>query len=178
MKTALMVIDVQPVWMKAYDFWTIDGDDLVSKCEALIEKARAADAPVIYVEHVDEDDMEENTPAEDIATDAAIAPLPGDPVVSKRFGSGFLKTDLDRVLKEQGIGRFVACGLSAYGCVEATVLYGKVYGYDVVVAGDAVAGNNSEAFPTTEGIPIFLDAWKRGGIEILNSDDDPFATSS
>ena len=177
MKTALMVIDVQPVWMKAYDFWTIDGDDLVAKCATLIERARAADLPVVYVEHVDKGDMEENTPAEDIATDAALAPQPGDPVIGKRFGSGFLQTDLDRVLNAQGIERFVACGLSAYGCVEATVLYGKLYGYEVVVAGNAVAGNQSEAFPASEGIPIFLDAWKKAGIEILDPTDDPFASS-
>jgi len=171
-----MVIDVQPVWMKAYDFWTVDGDDLVSKCAALIEKARAADVPVIYVEHVNTNDMEENTPEEDVATDATIAPQSEDPVVHKRFGSAFIKTNLESVLEEREIERIVACGLSSYGCVEATVLYGKLYGYQVAVAANAIAGSNSDEFPTSVGIPIFLEAWRRTGIEVLGPDDAPFSS--
>ena len=170
-----MVIDVQPVWMKAYDFWTIDGDDLVAKCAELIGKARAAGVPVIYVEHVDTNDMEGNTLEEDIPTDGEIAPQPEDPVISKRFGSAFIETKLGNLLEERGIERLVVCGLSSYGCVEATVLYAKLYGYNVVVAGHAIAGNQSEAFPTSVGIPTFLEAWKRCGIEILEPDADPFS---
>ena len=90
--------------------------------------------------------------------------------------SGFMETTLDEVLNERGIRRFVACGLSSYGCVEATVLYGKLYGYDVAVAANAIAGTHSEEFPTTKGIPIFLNAWKKAGIEILEPEDDPFGT--
>jgi len=176
LKTALMVIDVQPVFLDGSDFRTIGGDDLVAKCRVLIEQARAAGVPVVYVEHADVDDMPEGTAPEAKVMHPDLAPGAGDPVVHKMFGSGFMETTLDDVLKERGIRRFVACGLSSYGCVEATVLYGKLYGYDVAVAANAIAGPHSDEFPVTRGIPIFLDAWKKAGIEILESDDDPFAT--
>ena len=176
MKTALMVIDVQPVFLDGSDFRTIDGDDLVAKCRVLIEQARAASVPVIYIEHADEDDMPDGTAPEAKVMHPDLAPEAGDPVVHKMFGSGFMETTLDDVLKERGISRFVACGLSSYGCVEATILYGKLYGYGVSVAANAIAGTHSKDFPTSKGIPIFLNAWKKAGIEILEPGDDPFAT--
>jgi len=170
-----MVIDVQPVFLDGHDFRTIDGDDLVEKCKGLIERARAADVPVVYVEHADEDDMPEDVTDAAKVTHPDLVPAPGEPVVHKTFGSGFMETNLDEVLKSKGIERIVACGLSTFGCVEATVLYAKLYGYEVAVVGNAHAGNDSEAFPTSKGIPIFEKAWKRGGIRILGSSDDPFS---
>ncbi|MFC2100036.1 cysteine hydrolase family protein [Candidatus Bipolaricaulota bacterium] len=174
MTTALMVIDVQPVFLDGNDFRTIDGNDLVAKCAGLIKRAREAGVPLVYVEHADEDDMPQGTAPQAKVTHTDLAPAPGEPVVHKLFGSGFMETNLDDVLKSRGIERLVVCGLSTFGCVQATALYAKLYGYDVAVVGNAHAGNNSDAFPTSKGIPIFEKAWKKGGIRILGPTDDPF----
>ena len=54
-KRALMVIDVQRVYMEPEPMVTSDGDDLIDKCKGLIEKARAARVPVVYVQHLSDD---------------------------------------------------------------------------------------------------------------------------
>ena len=174
MKQALMVIDVQPVFLDNAEFRTVDGDDLVDKCRALIDRARAADVPVIYVRHADDDDMPEGTSEDAKQFHPKLAPRPGEPVVDKTFGSGFMETDLDDVLTSRGIEGVVACGLSTYGCVNQTVLFAKLYGYDVAVVKNAHAGQNTDEFPTSKGIPIFHRAWEKAGIRMLGPENVPF----
>jgi nicotinamidase-related amidase len=174
MKRALMVIDVQPVFLSNADFRTIDGDDLVEKCKALIDRAHAADVPVIYVRHADEDDMPEGTNEDAKQFHPDLAPRLDEPTIDKIFGSGFMETDLDDVLRSKGIECVVACGLSTYGCVNQTVLFAKLYGYDVAVVGNAHAGQNSTEFPVSQGIPIFHRAWEKAGIRVLVPDNMPF----
>lgn len=174
MKQALVVIDVQPVFLSDADFRTIDGDDLVEKCKALISRARAADLPVIYIRHADDDDMPEGTTEDAKQFHPDLAPQPGEPTIDKIFGSGFMETELDDVLRAKGIEGVIACGLSTYGCVNQTVLFAKLYGYDVAVVGNAHAGPDSTEFPTSSGIPIFHRAWEKAGIRILDANDIPF----
>ena len=166
MKSALMVIDVQPVWLGLADFWTVDGDDLVSKCRALIEKARAEGVPVIYIEHTGEAVMPEGTPTEAIRTHADLTPAPGEPIVYKGYQSAFVETNLADVLSELEVDRIVVCGLSTFGCVQATALFAQLLGYQTAVVGNAVAGTNLERFPTRERIPPLLEGWRSCGIEI------------
>ncbi len=178
MKQALVVIDVQPVFLNDASFRTLDGDDLVEKCATLIDGARVAGIPVIYVRHADDDDMPDGTPEEAKRFHPDLAPLPDEPVVDKIFGSGFMETNLDDVLKTRQIEGIVACGLSTYGCVNQTVLFAKLYGYDVSVVGNAHAGPDSPDFSVSEGIPIFHRAWEKGGIRILGPNDVPFRLSA
>ena len=161
---ALIVIDVQPVFMKDPLMLTVGGDDLVEKCRGLIDRARAAELQVIYVQHVDKDDMPEGTTEADIAFHPDLAPRADEPVIGKIFGSGFMETKLDETLKEKEIQHLFVCGLSAYGCVNLTVLFAKLFGYEVTVIRDAIGAPDYKQWPVTEGIPVFLANWKQAGI--------------
>jgi len=67
-------------------------------------------------------------------------PRPGDVVALEHWcSSGFANTDLDVLLKRHGIHRFIAIGLLANTCVEATVRFAAELGYDVTLVRDAVA---------------------------------------
>jgi nicotinamidase-related amidase len=48
-KTALMLIDVQRIYMEPESMVTSDSDDLIEKCNGLIAKTRGAGVPVVYV---------------------------------------------------------------------------------------------------------------------------------
>ncbi len=174
MSAALVVVDVQPVFLDGHDFRTIDGNDLVAKCRGLIQRAREANVPVIFVRHADDDDMPEGTVLEAKDVHPDLKPLPDETIVDKVFGSAFKETNLDEVLRSKGVERLVVCGLSTFGCVEATILYAKLYGYDVAVVGNAHAGDHTDTFPTSKGIPIFERAWEKGGIQVLGPEEDPF----
>jgi ureidoacrylate peracid hydrolase len=72
-------------------------------------------------------------------------PQPGDIVASEHWGSsGFANTDLDLLLKRQGIQRLIVMGLIAHTCVEATVRYAAELGYDVTMVKDATASYSDE----------------------------------
>jgi len=163
---ALVVIDVQPIFMKDPLMLTLDGDDLVEKCTDLLERARTQGTPVVFVQHVDKNDMPAGTTDEELAFHAALTPREDEPVIGKMFGSGFMETDLDKTLKDMGIHHLVICGLSAYGCVNQTVLFAKLFGYKVTVVRDAIGAPDYEQWPATAGIPLFLSNWEKGGIEL------------
>jgi len=170
-RTALLLIDVQPVFMTSPRMLTVDGDDLTAKCSRLIDRARSSGIPVVYVQHVDPDDLPDDVDDAQVAFHPDVAPRDGESVVGKRFGSGFMDTPLHELLQGEEITHVVACGLSAYGCVNATVLYGRLLGYDVTVVLDAVAAPELERFPPRTGIPTFAREWRRVGIELSSSEE-------
>ena len=61
-------------------------------------------------------------------------PRPGDIVAQEHWcSSGFANTDLDLLLKRQGIQQLIMMGLIAHTCLEATVRFGAELGYEVTV---------------------------------------------
>jgi nicotinamidase-related amidase len=67
-------------------------------------------------------------------------PRPGDVVAQEHLcSSGFANTDLDVLLKRQGIHQLIMIGLIAHTCLEATVRFGAELGYEVTVVKDATA---------------------------------------
>lgn len=69
-------------------------------------------------------------------------------IISKAFESeveaysGFQRTELDKILKENGVKRLFVAGLATDYCVKATVLDALKLGYEVYVLVDAVKGVN------------------------------------
>ena len=165
-RKVLLVIDVQRIYMEPEPMVTVDGDDLIPKCRGLIDRARSAGAPVVYVRHHDKNHPDDEAL---VGVHPEIAPEPGDPVVVKTFGSAFLKTDLSAILERFDARRLVVCGLATFGCVNATVMCAACKEYEVVVASDAhgtVAGNGSSPEDT---FAYFHDAWERAGATLMLS---------
>jgi nicotinamidase-related amidase len=76
---------------------------------------------------------------------AEFVPLTGETVAQEHWcSSGFANTDLDNLLKRQGIQRLIVIGLIAHTCIEATVRFAAELGYDVTVVKDAVADYSDE----------------------------------
>ncbi|MCX6092881.1 MAG: isochorismatase family protein [Candidatus Bipolaricaulota bacterium] len=162
--TALLVIDVQTLYMEPTPMVTIDGDDLLAKCGRLIDAAHRAGVSVIYVRHLDPD-----SPSDDKLTQIhpAIAPQPGDSVVEKSFGSAFMRTDLEERLERLAAKSLVVCGLATFGCVNQTVFCAVCKGYDVTVASDAHGTAQSGFFPPAEIIREFNTTWERAGARVV-----------
>ncbi len=62
-------------------------------------------------------------------------------VVPKRRYSGFYATDLDLVLREQGIERVIVAGVKTNVCIRATVQDAFAGGFDVFVPREATNSN-------------------------------------
>jgi nicotinamidase-related amidase len=128
--TALMVIDVQNGVVAG----SHDRDGVIGNINALVDKARAEEVPVVWVQHSD-DGLEMGSDDWQIVDE--LSPGDGEPVVQKNYGDSFEATDLEEVLAGRGVGRVVVTGAQSDACIRATLHGALVRGYDVTLVGDA-----------------------------------------
>jgi nicotinamidase-related amidase len=75
---------------------------------------------------------------------AAVAPLPGEIVVTKHRVSAFAGTDLDMILRASGIETLVLAGIATSGVVLSTVRHAADADYRLVVVEDCCADRDAE----------------------------------
>ncbi|MQA74472.1 MAG: isochorismatase family protein [Solirubrobacterales bacterium] len=73
-----------------------------------------------------------------------VRPLAGEPIVTKHRFDAFLNTDLDLILRSNGIRSVVIAGVATNVCVETSVRHAFVSDYYVVVPSDGAAAYSSE----------------------------------
>ena len=73
-----------------------------------------------------------------------LQPEPGDAVVTKFRSSAFHNTNLDLVLRSNGIRTVLVAGCTTEGCVESTVRDACFYDYFPVVLSDCVGSDVRE----------------------------------
>ena len=101
-----------------------------------------------------------------------LAPLPGEPVVTKLSVSAFTSSNIDTLLRNLGIKSLVFTGVSTSQCVDLTARDAADRGYHCVIVEDAVAEDREDfhhatleqfqrlfgAVQSTEQILIELDS--------------------
>lgn len=104
----------------------------------------------------------EGTPGQEII--AELAPEPGDLVVRKYRSSGFWGTNLDMLLRSNGIESVIVTGCTTEGCVESTARDALFNDYYVVLPEDCVASDD----PRQHEASLFL---MRHRFDVVLSDD-------
>ncbi len=133
MTTALLVIDVQKGMFAFLDFKPHDGPGLLDAIAGLLARARAAGAPVVFVKHNEPGSpLELGMPLHDIADE--IAPLAGEPVITKSCCGAFHETNLKQTLAGLGVTSLVICGMQTEFCVNTAVRTAREHGFAVQVA--------------------------------------------
>lgn len=128
--TALLVIDMQQgVVANGYDV-----ERVVTNINTLVDKARAEQVPVIWVQHSDDDMLQGSAEWEYVPELARAA---DEPLVHKRYGDSFEETDLEALLSERGVGRLVVTGAQTDACIRSTLHGALARGYDATLVGDA-----------------------------------------
>ncbi|MDG4800866.1 isochorismatase family protein [Micromonospora sp. WMMD980] len=128
--TALLVIDVQNgVVGDAHD-----RDRVIANIAALVERARAAGVPVVWVQH-HADDLPAGSEPWQIVPE--LTRRDDEPLVHKAYGDSFEDTDLERVLAGARVGRLIVTGAQTDACVRSTLHGGFTRGYDAVLVADA-----------------------------------------
>ncbi|MFD4786086.1 cysteine hydrolase family protein [Streptomyces sp. NPDC058459] len=129
-RTALLVIDVQNDVVAAAH----DRDSVIARINTLIDKARAEEVPVIWVQHNDRG-LERDTKDWEFVPE--LKRLDGEPLVHKSYRDSFEDTDLESVLAERRVGRLVVTGAATDFCVRSTLQGALVRGYDALLVADA-----------------------------------------
>ncbi|MGZ4546636.1 MAG: isochorismatase family protein [Blastococcus sp.] len=128
--TALLVVDVQnDVVAGAHD-----RDAVVANIASLVERARAARVPVVWVQH-SADGLPQGSDGWQYV--AELSQEASEPVVHKRYGDSFEDTDLENVLAERKVGHLIVAGAQTDECIRSTLHGAIVRGYDATLVGDA-----------------------------------------
>lgn len=140
---------------------------MAERLPALIDAARRAGALVVFVRNIYS--TEDNTYLSDAWLEQAqrrregsyveravcppdswgndfyeVSPLPGEPIVTKHRFDAFLNTDLDLILRSNGVRSLVIAGVATNVCVETTARQAFVRDYYVVLPSDGAAAYSAE----------------------------------
>lgn len=128
--TALLVVDVQSGVVAGNH----ERDAVVANVASLVDKARAEDVPVVWVQHSD-DGLAHGSDEWQIVPE--LSPAVDEPRIEKNYGDSFEATNLEAVLADLGVGRLVVAGAQSDACIRSTLHGAFTRGYDATLVGDA-----------------------------------------
>jgi maleamate amidohydrolase len=159
-RPALVVVDVNRGFTDSASPLCCDLDSCVEAIARLLGAFRRAGLPVVFTTVCYDDFGKqaaavfiEKVPAllvlepgsQWVEIDPRIAPVEGEPVLSKYFASAFFGTTLASLLSTAGCDTVVVTGASTSGCVRATAVDALQHGYRVVVPQEAVGDRDPAA---------------------------------
>jgi nicotinamidase-related amidase len=156
--TALLVMDYQTAIVENFSH---DKAALLARTGKLLDAARRNRMLVVYVVVGFRSGYPEISPRNQIfsalkgtdmfaagnpATEvhAAVAPQPGEVIVTKHRVGAFLGTDLDMVLRANDIETLVLAGIATSGVVLSTLRHAADADYRIVVAADCCSDREEE----------------------------------
>jgi nicotinamidase-related amidase len=137
--TALIPIDVQQGFHDP-DWGQRNNPHAEARIAALLAAWRAARMPILHVRHASRSATGSFRPeSPGFAFKPEALPLDGETVITKQVNSGFIGTELERLLRDAGISHVVLCGLTTDHCVSTTTRMAGNLGFETIVVEDACA---------------------------------------
>lgn len=128
--TALLVIDVQNGVVAS----SPNRAEVIANINSLVDKARAEDVPVVWIQHSDEGLVEGSDEWQYVPE---LARRDDEPLVHKHYGDSFEDTDLESILAGRAVGHLVVTGAQTDACIRSTLHGAIVRGYDATLVADA-----------------------------------------
>lgn len=148
-QSVLVVVDVQTgVVASAHR-----RDEVVAKISAVVEKARRANTPVVWVQHSDAE-LVEGSP--EWALVPELSPHDDDNRIGKHFNSAFEETPLSSLLASLGASKIFLAGAATNWCIRATAYAALERGYDVSLIADAHTTGSPHAAELIEDLNTAL----------------------
>ncbi|MBN4055719.1 isochorismatase family protein [bacterium AH-315-J23] len=135
-----------------------DFPDVIAANVELLSVFRTAHLPIFFTTVIYRSDNQarifrDRLPALDVMTpdsewvkiNAALKHREDEPIIEKRWASGFFETNLKTQILKTRADSLVITGLTTSGCVRATALDGLQHNYKVFVPREAVGDRNPEA---------------------------------
>jgi nicotinamidase-related amidase len=143
-QAALVVVDVQVGVMR--EAW--DAARVIENVARAVERARAENVPVIWVQHTDQD-LPKDSPQWQWVPE--LLPADGEPRIHKQFNSSFEQTSLQSELAALGVTHIVLAGAATNWCIRATAYGALERGYDLTLLTDA---HTTETIQFESGVTI------------------------
>ena len=155
-RSALLVIDMQRFFMdESSHAFVTDAPLVAENIRKLVESYRSRGLPVVFTRHAlldDEppgimgtwwsDNLRTSDPQSEIVDD--LLPLPDEKVVRKTRYSAFLGTDLEHLLRSEGVERLLITGVMTHLCCESTARDAFMRDFEVFFVMDGTASSNDD----------------------------------
>jgi nicotinamidase-related amidase len=128
--TALVVVDMQNGVVGGAH----ERDAVVANVGRIVDKARSAKVPVVWVQHSDEN-IAGGSDGWRIVPE--LEPADSEPRIEKHYSDSFEESPLEGVLSELGVGRLIVAGAQTDECIRGTLHGAIVRGYDATLVSDA-----------------------------------------
>jgi nicotinamidase-related amidase len=132
---ALLIVDVQVGIIEGFHAYR--GREVLEQINRLLAKARASNAPIIYIQHDGEAGHPLETQTSGWEIHRGIKPGEDELIIHKRASDAFFETTLQQELERRGIKHLVVTGCMTEYCVDTTSRRAVSMGYDVTLVSDA-----------------------------------------
>lgn len=150
MSRALLVIDVQRDYFPGGALPLVAPEAAATAAAELLAGFRGSGELVVHLQHLgDAEDGFLVRGTDGAEFHPAVAPTPGELVVTKEHPNGFLETPLEEELRGRGVDTLVVAGMMSSMCVDATVRTASDLGFAVTLVHDACAAPDLEFEGTT-----------------------------
>jgi nicotinamidase-related amidase len=129
--TIILVMDFQRKQLSSFS--NEFQNEIIARANFVLAKVRNKGIPIIHVEVR----RGERTPETEIHP--AMTPKTGEILLTKRRTGPFSTTNIEELLKKQGIQTLVLMGLRTSGCVLTTVRWAADLDYKMIVVSDCCA---------------------------------------
>ncbi len=137
-RTAILIMDFQ---QRIISNVASEPEAVVRNAASVLDAARAAGIPVIYIVHRGGPFAEY---APDVELHQGVAPAQGERVITKTKPGPFSTTALDVTLREMGKDTLIVMGVATSGCVLSTVRWAVDVNYSFIVVSDACSDADPE----------------------------------
>ena len=140
MSRALLLIDIQRDYFPGGAYELVGPDAAAAAAGRGRDRVRTGGERIIHVRHAAPASapfLVRDTPGAEI--DDRVAPAAGEAVIVKAHPNAFRETELEDMLRGQGIDELVVGGMMTSMCVDASVRAAADLGFGVTVVGDACA---------------------------------------
>ena len=148
--TAVLVIDMQQ-GLCVGEYQPHDCEGTIARINLVTEKARAANVPVIFIQHESQTGYLQYASVDWQLADGLVVKNT-DLKVRKTTPDSFLRTDLEALLKARDIKQLVICGMHTEFCVDTTTRRALALGYPVVLVADGHTSAGNEAISAPQVI--------------------------
>ncbi|QXF35449.1 cysteine hydrolase [Photorhabdus luminescens] len=136
MKSGLLIIDMQK-GLFMLDKPIYDEVRLIKNINSLINQARKAGIPIIYMQHCGGEchPLENSNIGYQFIDQISVTP--NDIIIQKKHPDSFQSTELHSVLSELAINNIILAGMQTEYCLDSTCRRAYSLGYNVTLVGDA-----------------------------------------
>ena len=145
-KSVLLIVDVQVGVVKE----TWNTSQIIQNIVHAIEKARAQNVPIIWIQHADDEgELVYGSPTWQWVPE--LVPAEDEVLIHKEYNSAFEQTSLEETLANLGATHIVLAGTSTNWCIRATAYGALDRGYDLTLLKDA---HTTDTLELEDGVTI------------------------